>query len=116
VDRSRDRERAKLDAARAKGKKPALPLAKYAGQFRSSFFGDLQVANKDNNLSLRFGRFTTELMHWENDVFYAKSPTRMNYDWLVQFDVKDGGVNEVTLKYVGWHEPDAAFQRMLERK
>jgi hypothetical protein len=55
-------------------------------------------------------------MHWENDVFYAKSPTRMNYDWLVQFDVKDGGVNEVTLKYVGWHEPDAAFQRMLERK
>ena len=114
--RSRDRERAKLDAARPKKTKPALPLADYAGQYRSSFFGDLQVANKDNKLSLRFGRFTTELMHWENNVFYAKAPTRMNYDWLVQFDVNDGVVNEVTLKYVGWHEPDAVFQRAPERK
>ena len=114
--RSRDRERAELEASRAKETKPALPLVKYAGQYRSSLFGDLQVLHKDERLSLLAGPFTTELMHWENDVFYAKAPTRMNYDWLVQFDVKHGGVNEVTLKYVGWHEPDAVFQRGSERK
>jgi hypothetical protein len=53
-------------------------------------------------------------MHWENDVFYAKAPTQLNFDWLVQFNVKVAGVNAVTLKYVGWHEPDATFQRMAE--
>ena len=114
--RSRDRERAELEAFRAKESKPVLPPAEYAGQFRSSLFGDLQVLQKDERLSLMVGPFTTELMHWENDVFYAKAPTRMNYDWLVQFDVKHGGVHEVTLKYVGWHEPDAVFQRVSERK
>jgi hypothetical protein len=114
--RSRDRERTKLNASRAKKTKPALSLAKYAGQYRSSFYGEMQIIHKDGRLSLRIGRFTKELMHWENDVFYAKAPTQLNFDWLVQFGVKDGGVNEVKLKYVGWHELDAVFQRVAERK
>jgi len=58
----------------------------------------------------------SNLMYWENDVFYAKAPTKLNFDWLVQFGLKDGGVSDVTLKYVGWHEPDAIFQHMAERK
>ena len=64
-------------------------------------------------VSLSLGRFTPELMHWKNDLFYAKAPTRLNFDWLVQFGVQDGGVNEVKLKYVGWHEPDAVFQKVM---
>ena len=36
----------------------------------------------------------------------------MNYDWLMQFDVNRSSVNEVTLKYVGWYEPDGVFQRI----
>lgn len=109
---SRDRDRAKLDAARVKETKPTLNLATHTGQYRSSLFGDLQVALEGGKLWLRFGRFTTELKHWEHDVFYAKAPTRMNYDWLVEFDVTTGDVNAVTLKYVGWYEPDAVFQHV----
>ena len=100
-----------LDAARARATKPALALAMYDGEYRSSLYGDIRIVNKDQRLSLRIGSFTTPLLHWENDVFYAKAPTRLNYDWLVQFNVQDGDVNEVTLKYVGWHGPDAVFQR-----
>jgi Domain of unknown function (DUF3471) len=114
--RSRDRERAQLNASRAKDTQPVLPLPKYAGHFRSSFYGDIQVIHKAGRISLSLGQFTPELIHWEHNVFYARAPTQLNFDWLVQFGVTDGGVNAVTLKYVGWHEPDAVFQRVTKQK
>ena len=93
-----------------------MPLAQYAGRYRSSLYGDLQIDQTGEALSVRIGRFTAELSHWENDVFYAKTPTRLNYDWLVQFDARDSGVTAVTLKTVGWHEPDAVFPRATEQR
>lgn len=108
----RDHERDTLDSHRAKTTKPTLSLSQYAGRYRSSLFGDLLVIHENDRLNLQFGRFTTKLLHWENDVFYARAPTRMNYDWLMQFDVNRSSVNEVTLKYVGWYEPDGVFQRI----
>ncbi len=111
---SRDRARIELDAARDRETKPTHPLSAYAGRFRSPLFGDVQILHSDAELSLRFGRFTTKLVHWENDVFYARAPTQMNFDWLVRFNAKPDGVNSVVLSYVGWYEPDALFQRAAE--
>lgn len=114
--RVRNRERTRLEATRQKDTKPTLSLEKYAGDYRAPFYGDLQLVHRKGRLSLRLGRFTTKLVHWENDVFYATAPTRMNYDWLVQCEVQGDTVHAVTLKYVGWKEPDAVFRRTAKRK
>lgn len=107
--RNRDRERARLKLLRNKSSRPSLPLPKLTGHFRSPLFGDLHLSPKADRLLLKMGRFTTELTHWDQDTFYAKAPVRLNFDWLVKLAVKDQRVAQVTLKYVGWQEPDAIF-------
>ena len=109
--RVRDRERSTLEASRIKGTMPSVPLAGFGGDYRSPFYGDINISNEDGQLRLLIGPFETRLKHWEHDLFYAKAPTRMNYDWLVQFDVNGDGADGLTLKYVGWKEPDVRFLR-----
>lgn len=110
--RRRDTARVELETTRKKDTKPTLQLTQYAGQYQSSFFGEIRIGHQEQTLSLRIGQFTTELRHWENDVFYAKSPTRMNYDWLLGFEIDNSEVQTLTLQYVGWHEPEMVFQRV----
>ena len=49
-------------------------------------------------------------------MFYAQAPTRLNYDWFVQFHVKDRSVSELRLRYVGWREADVVFQRAAKQE
>ena len=112
--RPRDEARARLERSRTPGTKPSLPLKEYGGTFNSKLYGRLGVRHEDGRLSVTFGEFTTELSHWQDDAFYARSPTRLTFDWLLMFEVSgDGAVTNVTVKHVGWDqdEQDHLFVR-----
>ena len=112
--RPRDEARARLERRRTPGTKPSRPLKEYAGTFNSKLYGRLGVRHEGGRLSVTFGEFTTELSHWQDDEFYARSPTRLTFDWLLTCGVSgDGAVTNVTVKHVGWDrdEPDHLFVR-----
>lgn len=107
--RRRDTERNDLAAERKGDSKRSLPLEAYAQDYDSDLFGDLAIAHDRDALTLTIGRFATTLTHWEANAFYARTPTRLNYDWLVKFETEKDQVRRVRLQYVGWQEPDAVF-------
>jgi CubicO group peptidase (beta-lactamase class C family) len=57
------------EKARVTGTKPSLDLAKYAGTYSDSLYGDLVVSQKGNGLYFQFGRFGGPLEHWHYDTF-----------------------------------------------
>lgn len=62
-------EKAVLEA-RVQGTKPSLALAKYAGTYSDSLYGESTVALENGRLVLRFGpSFTGDLEHWQFDTF-----------------------------------------------
>lgn len=112
--RPRDEAKARLEKTRAAGAKPSLPLEKYAGAFDSKLYGRLVVRHDSGRLSVKFGEFTTELSHWQDESFYARSPTRLTFDWLLTFTASKGGeIANVVVKHVGWDkdERDHVFVR-----
>jgi hypothetical protein len=111
--RPRDEAKARLEKARTAGTRPSLPLEKYAGAFDSQLYGRLVVKHEGGRLFATFGEFTTELSHWQEEAFYGRAPTRLNFDWLLTFGVSDGQVTKVTVKHVGWDqvEKDHPFVR-----
>jgi CubicO group peptidase (beta-lactamase class C family) len=112
--RPRDTAKARLERSRTPGTRPSRPLEEYAGTFNSKLYGRLGVRREGGRLSVTFGEFTTELSHWQDDAFYARSPTRLTFDWLLTFGMSgDGAVTNVTVKHVGWDqdEPDHVFVR-----
>jgi hypothetical protein len=112
--RPRDAARARLEEARTPGTEPSRPLGDYAGVFDSPLYGRLVVRHEGVRLSVTFGEHTTELLHWQDDSFYARAPTRLTFDWLLTFGVSgDAGVTDVTVKHVGWDrdEEDHRFAR-----
>ena len=51
--------------------------------------------------------FTTGLSRWQDDLLYARAPTRLTFDWLLTFGVSRGGQGmKVTVKQVGWGEDE----------
>ena len=65
-----------------------------------------------------FGDYTTRLSHWQDESFYARSPTRLTFDWLLTFRPAEGdSVPRVVVRHIGWDltEQDHAFQRTPER-
>jgi hypothetical protein len=112
--RPRDEARARLEKARDVRLKPSLPLERYAGSFDSELYGRLQIRHDGGQLRVTFGEFTTELSPWQGESFYARSPTRLTFDWLLTFGLSaDGDAESVTVKYVGWDqdEKDHVFRR-----
>ena len=112
--RARDEAKARLEKLRTPGTKPALPLEKYAGVFESKLYGPLAVRHEAGRLSVTIGEFTTELSHWQDESFYVRAPTRINFDWLMTFGrSSEGRVMNVTVKHVGWDkdEKDHLFVR-----
>ncbi|MGD9902063.1 MAG: serine hydrolase [Vicinamibacterales bacterium] len=70
--RAAEAERAKAEAARVVGTSPSLPLARYAGTYRSPVYGTVTVSHDAGRLQVRFGEgFTGPLQHWHYDTFRA---------------------------------------------
>jgi CubicO group peptidase (beta-lactamase class C family) len=65
-------EEAKTDAARVRGTRLSLPLASYAGTYRSALYGDVVAEVQGERLVLRFvptPTFVADLTHWHYDTF-----------------------------------------------
>lgn len=63
---------AKLQRERAKGTRPSLPLARYAGRYRNPVYGDVVVAHEGGKLAIRMlesPTFVGTLEHWHYDTF-----------------------------------------------
>lgn len=61
---------AEREAARAVDTRPSLPLERYAGVYADSLYGEMQLAQEDGRLVLRFGpSYVGDLEHWHYDTF-----------------------------------------------
>lgn len=98
----RDEAKARLEKVRAAETLPSLPLEKYAGRFDSTLYGSLVVRHDRGRLTLTFAGITTDLSHWQDDSFYVRAPTRLNFDWLLTFSAsKQNEITHVTVKHIG---------------
>ena len=121
-----DRQRAlareteqKRVAARAAGTKPSLDLAKYAGTYADSMYGDVvisaqpktQNAQPTTVLRARFGTFYDgELEHWHFDTFRAQWSARNAGRSMITFALDaDGKVRGLEFEGIGSfnRRPDA---------
>ncbi len=67
-----DSLKAAVEAARAKGTKPSLPLERYAGTYADSLYGSLTVTvEKGHLVAMRNAAFIADLEHWDYDNFRA---------------------------------------------
>ncbi len=90
-------------AARDAASRPSLPLAKYAGQYRDPWYGDVWVERKGANLQLRFAKTAQllgDLEHWQHDTFIVRWRDRgLNADAFVNFALDhDSNVREVRME------------------
>jgi CubicO group peptidase (beta-lactamase class C family) len=115
--RQRDEERKKLEEQRRRDTSLSLALAGYAGHYESDSFGRLGIEQSDGSLWVRFGVHTVRLIHWQHDEFYARTPTGLTYDWLLQFDTTDGlQTSSVMLRHIGYDAADGpqTFSRVAD--
>src|SRR5262249_4710696 len=62
-------------AARDAASRPSLALAKYAGNYRDSWYGDISIALEQGRLMMRFSHTPSlvgDLEHWQHDTFVAR--------------------------------------------
>ena len=64
------------EAKRVTGTKPSLPLARYAGMYADSLYGDVTITTAGNGLRLKFGTHEGSLEHWQYDTFRIKWDNR----------------------------------------
>ncbi len=84
--------RARRDSSLARDTKPTLPLAKYAGTYTDSTYGNVEIALSGNALTFRFVRGDAQpLEHLEYDVFRAKAKTTIEPDPVVTFTLDGAG-------------------------
>ncbi|MGQ0642494.1 MAG: serine hydrolase [Gemmatimonadaceae bacterium] len=63
-------DRKKREGERVTGTAPSLPLARYAGIYADSMYGEVQVTEESNKLRLQFGPHnSSDLVHWHFDTF-----------------------------------------------
>ncbi|TBR39765.1 MULTISPECIES: serine hydrolase [Dyella] len=93
----------KHEAARNKGSKPSLPLAKYAGTYRDPWYGDIAISQEGGKMRMKFSK-TAQLVGtmepWQNDSFVVRWDDRsLNADAFVTFSLDaDGGIREVRMQ------------------
>lgn len=96
---------------------PALPVGAYVGLFHNDYFGDIEIAVSDNNLSLLLGpnQQAFPLQHYDRDVF-TYQPQGENAFGLsaVSFRVgADGAAATVTIENLNINK-QGTFQRLTE--
>jgi hypothetical protein len=95
------------EKARVAGTKPSLELAKYAGTYNDSLYGDIVVTPKDGGLRFQFGRFDGTLDHWHYDSFRAVMDNRTLGKPMITFIVDAAGKpSELKLEIA----PEAKFR------
>jgi CubicO group peptidase (beta-lactamase class C family) len=85
--------RARLDSARVRGTRPSLPLARYAGVYADTLYGDLRVELVGHNLivSIGPGGLVGDLTHWNYDTFLVRWREVGSTDNLLTFGVDARG-------------------------
>ncbi len=91
-------------ATRAADSHPTLPIARYAGQYRDSLYGDAAIAEENGHLVLRFSHspaFTGDLEFWQYDTFIAHWRAKHLEDAYVTFALTpSGGIDHFTMAAV----------------
>jgi CubicO group peptidase (beta-lactamase class C family) len=98
-----DESFAKHEAARAKGSKPSLPLAGYAGTYRDPWYGDVVLSEEGGKLRLRFShtpQLVGTLTSWAHDTFTVRWDDRtLNADAFITFALdEDGHIREARME------------------
>ncbi|MEO8043076.1 MAG: serine hydrolase [Acidobacteriota bacterium] len=95
-----EKERQKVDAARAQNTKPSLPVANYAGTYSDKLYGDVIVSEENGRLVMRFGpspNLVADLEHWHYDTFQIKWRPSVSYNFprgFVTFTIDKTGKTE----------------------
>lgn len=96
----------KKEASRVTGTRPSLDLARYAGTYADSLYGEVKVAESGGRLVLTYGpAFVGDLEHWHYDTFRARWRDRALGKALVTFALgQDAKVSGVSIENVGRFE------------
>ena len=88
-------EEAQSVASRNTASRPSLPLDKYAGTYRDSWYGDVTIANEGGKLVMRFTKspqLVGDMEHWQYDSFLVKWRDReLRADAFVTFSLTPQG-------------------------
>jgi hypothetical protein len=111
--RARNVAKALLDKTRGPATNPSRPLEDYVGTYESKLYGPVIIRDDSNRLALSLAEQATPMEHWQHDSFYVRAPTRLNFDWLVTFQLSGDSPTSLTVRHVGWDdgEPDQLFVR-----
>jgi hypothetical protein len=95
----------KTASSRDASSKPSLPLARYAGTYRDSWYGDIAIADEGGKLVIRFSKtplLVGDLEHWQYDTFVARWRERaLRADAFVTFSLKpDGTIDQAKMQAV----------------
>ena len=98
-------------ASRNAASKPSLPPSKYAGMYRDRWYGDIEIAERNGGLTIRFTKtpsLTGTLEHWQYDTFIARWTDReLRADAYVTFALNpDGSIDQAKMRAVS---PDTDF-------
>jgi CubicO group peptidase (beta-lactamase class C family) len=103
-------QRAELEKSRKAGTEPSLPLAEYAGSYRSKLYSNLTLTVVDCRLRVKLGDYAAQLDHWDQDTFYGHAVIEPFLDWHVKFELDEKrSVRGLEFINVGWKDPDERF-------
>lgn len=89
---------ARASAGRDSTSRPSLALDRYAGTYRDAWYGDVEIAEEDGGLVIRFSRTPSlvgDLEHWQYDTFVARWRDRsLRADAYVTFALNPDGTIE----------------------
>ncbi|MGQ0539307.1 MAG: serine hydrolase [Gemmatimonadaceae bacterium] len=85
-------ERKKRESERLTGTSPSLPVARYAGVYADSMYGEVSVSDTAGKLALRFGpNYSSTLAHWHLDTFESLPADPVLGKFFVRFVVDANG-------------------------
>ncbi len=85
-------DRKKRESERVTGTSPSLAVARYAGVYADSMYGEVQVTEQSGKLALQFGpHYTSELAHWHFDTFESVPSDAVLGRFFVRFVVDASG-------------------------
>jgi CubicO group peptidase (beta-lactamase class C family) len=117
MNRDRNAQRTQLEKKRKADTRPSLPLADYAGAYRSTLYNDLEVTVANNRLHVQFGDFQGALDHWDHDTFYGHAVIEPFLDWHVKFEIDEKrSVRSLEITHIGWKDPDERFSFTRQAK
>jgi CubicO group peptidase (beta-lactamase class C family) len=92
-------------AARNTSSRPSLPPAQYAGTYNDAWYGDIEIANENGKLVMKFGHTPSlvgDLEHWQYDTFIVRWRDReLRADAYVTFSIDpDGRIDQAKMRAV----------------